>query len=124
MTKDEFVKNFQNNLWGLNDNPNMTTHLNFNKKEARELANAFLKTMEDAFSQDDFTELSFVGFGTFKAKTTAERVGRNPKTGEEVKIKPKKTVKFRVGKKVDEKLNPPVIEIPVKKTAKKTPKTK
>ena len=44
-------------------------------------------------------------FGTFEPAERAERTGRNPKTGETVNIKAKKTVKFKQSKIIKEKLN-------------------
>lgn len=42
--------------------------------------------------------VTLVGFGTFYVGKRAARKGRNPKTGEEIKIKASKTPKFRAGK--------------------------
>jgi DNA-binding protein HU-beta len=39
--------------------------------------------------------VGLVGFGTFKVKTRAARMGRNPKTGEQIKIAASKTVGFK-----------------------------
>ena len=43
-------------------------------------------------------KLTLVGFGTFSLATRKARRGRNPKTGQEIKIKASKTVKFTAGK--------------------------
>ena len=43
-------------------------------------------------------EVSIVGFGTFRVKKRAARVGRNPRTGESIKIKASKSVGFKAGK--------------------------
>ncbi|WP_391484032.1 HU family DNA-binding protein [Allofranklinella schreckenbergeri] len=42
--------------------------------------------------------VSIVGFGTFEVSLRAARKGRNPKTGEEIKIKKSRVPKFRAGK--------------------------
>jgi DNA-binding protein HU-beta len=42
--------------------------------------------------------VQLVGFGTFKIATRKARIGVNPKTGEKIKIKARKTVKFVPGK--------------------------
>lgn len=42
--------------------------------------------------------VSIVGFGTFEVSVRAARKGRNPRTGEEIKIKKAKVPKFRAGK--------------------------
>ena len=43
-------------------------------------------------------EVSIVGFGTFRVKTRAARTGRNPRTGEQIKIRASKSVGFKAGK--------------------------
>ncbi|MCC7005828.1 MAG: HU family DNA-binding protein [Ottowia sp.] len=50
-------------------------------------------------------EVSLVGFGTFAVGARAERMGRNPRTGEEIKIKAAKNPKFRPGKMLKDALN-------------------
>ena len=42
--------------------------------------------------------VSLAGFGSFNVSTRKARTGRNPQTGEEIKIKASKTVRFRPGK--------------------------
>ncbi|MBQ0937649.1 HU family DNA-binding protein [Ideonella paludis] len=49
--------------------------------------------------------VSIVGFGTFAVATRAARTGRNPKTGEAIKIKKAKVPKFRPGKGLKDALN-------------------
>jgi len=43
-------------------------------------------------------DVQLIGFGTFKSGKRAARLGRNPKTGAEIKISASKTVKFTAGK--------------------------
>ncbi|HUP21572.1 MAG TPA: HU family DNA-binding protein [Thermoanaerobaculia bacterium] len=45
------------------------------------------------------------GFGSFAISKRAARQGRNPKTGEAIKIKASKSVRFKVGKELKDKLN-------------------
>jgi DNA-binding protein HU-beta len=45
------------------------------------------------------------GFGSFAVSKRAARQGRNPKTGETIKIKASKSVRFKVGKELKDKLN-------------------
>jgi len=47
-------------------------------------------------------EVSLIGFGKFEIKQYAERKGRNPNSGEEIKIPAKKGVKFKPGKTLKE----------------------
>jgi DNA-binding protein HU-beta len=49
--------------------------------------------------------VTLVGFGTFAVTTRAARTGRNPRTGEEIKIKKAKVPKFRPGKALKEAVN-------------------
>ena len=49
--------------------------------------------------------VSLVGFGTFAVGKRAGRMGRNPKTGEAIKIKSAKVPKFRPGKALKDALN-------------------
>jgi nucleoid DNA-binding protein len=48
--------------------------------------------------------VQLVGFGTFKVANRKSRMGINPKTGEKIKIKASKSVKFSVGKDLKSKL--------------------
>ena len=48
---------------------------------------------------------TLAGFGTFTVSERKGRVGRNPQTGAEIHIQPKKVVRFRPGKELDELLN-------------------
>ena len=48
--------------------------------------------------------VQLIGFGTFKVAQRKARIGVNPKTGEKIKIKASRTVKFVVGKELKSKL--------------------
>lgn len=73
------------------------------KKRAGELVETFLSSIEEVLEKGD--NVQFVGWGSFEVKETKERTGRNPKTGEAIQIPAKKAVKFKVGKKLAEKVN-------------------
>jgi DNA-binding protein HU-beta len=49
--------------------------------------------------------VTLVGFGTFAPTKRSARTGRNPQTGETIKIKAKNGVRFKVGTDLDDKLN-------------------
>ena len=49
-------------------------------------------------AMEDGERINFAGFGSFSTIERASRIGRNPKTGEEVTIPPRRGVKFRPGK--------------------------
>jgi len=49
-------------------------------------------------------KVQLIGFGTFSVRKRAARKGRNPQTGDEIKIKASKTVGFKVGKKLKDRI--------------------
>jgi len=49
--------------------------------------------------------VTLVGFGTWGVTKRKARTGRNPQTGEAIKIKAKKAVRFKAGKQLDKALN-------------------
>lgn len=67
-----------------------------NKKEADAAVNAVIDSIKKALKKGD--KVSIVGFGTFSVTKRAARTGRNPQTGEAMKIKAKKVPKFTPGK--------------------------
>jgi len=66
------------------------------KKEAQAAVNCVFQSITKALKKKDTVTL--VGFGTFKVDKRKARKGRNPQTGEEIKIKAKKVPKFVPGK--------------------------
>ncbi|MEW6663384.1 MAG: HU family DNA-binding protein [Bacillota bacterium] len=70
------------------------------KKEAEKVVNAVFASMEEALAKGDKVQL--VGFGTFEVKERAARIGRNPKTGEEINIPATKVPSFKPGKSLKE----------------------
>ena len=73
------------------------------KAEAERKIDAILDTMEEALLSGD--SINFIGWGKLEVVNRAPRLGRNPKTGEEIKIEAKKTVKFKPGKTLVDKIN-------------------
>jgi DNA-binding protein HU-beta len=63
---------------------------------------AFIEGVTKALKAGD--KLTLVGFGTFSVSKRAARKGRNPFTGEEIKIKAKKVAKFKASKDLSGKL--------------------
>jgi nucleoid DNA-binding protein len=72
------------------------------KKQAEMAINSILSNIEGALKKGDTVTLT--GFGTFKVAKRKARTGRNPQTGETIKIKASKTVSFKAGKKLRESL--------------------
>ncbi|MGY0393927.1 MULTISPECIES: HU family DNA-binding protein [unclassified Fusobacterium] len=73
------------------------------KAEAERKFDSILEVLEESLKAGE--EINFIGWGKFEVVEKAERVGRNPKTGEEIVIPAKKTVKFKAGKNLVEKMN-------------------
>ncbi len=72
------------------------------KKRSEELVNEFLGLVEKTLVKGD--SVQFVGWGSFAVQKRAARNGRNPQTGKDIKIAAKKVVKFKVGKKLADKV--------------------
>jgi len=66
------------------------------KADAERSLNAFLEAVESTLVSDG--KLTLTGFGTFAVEERKARTGRNPRTGQEIKIPASKVVKFRPGK--------------------------
>ena len=66
------------------------------KTKAEEAINLLLEAIKTSVANGNTVQL--VGFGSFALGARAARMGRNPKTGEALKIAASKTVKFSVGK--------------------------
>ncbi|WP_338604541.1 HU family DNA-binding protein [Desulfoferula mesophila] len=70
-------------------------------KTAESAVNAIFNSIEQALAQGDRVEIR--GFGSFKLKDYEGYKGRNPKTGESIKVQPKKLPVFKVGKELKER---------------------
>ena len=66
------------------------------KKDAEAAITATVDAITEALTQGEKVQL--VGFGSFEVKTRAARVGRNPRTGEEIPISEAKLPVFKAGK--------------------------
>jgi len=72
--------------------------LGLNKREAKELVEAFFEEIRFSLEQGQHVKLS--GFGNFDLRNKNQRPGRNPKTGEEIPISARRVVTFRPGQKL------------------------
>lgn len=72
--------------------------LGLNKREAKEIVEAFFEEVRQALENNEQVKLS--GFGNFDLRDKNERPGRNPKTGEEIPISARRVVTFRPGQKL------------------------
>lgn len=76
---------------------------NLNKKTADAAVAAVFEAIEEALAAGEKVQL--IGFGTFEVKERAERIGRNPATGAEIKIAACKYPAFSAGAKLKDKVN-------------------
>jgi integration host factor subunit alpha len=72
-------------------------HVGLNKREAKEMVEAFFEEIRTALEHGDIVKLS--GFGNFSVRDKASRPGRNPKTGEMVPIAARRVVAFHASQK-------------------------
>lgn len=63
------------------------------RNESADLVESVLQHVSDALVSGESVKIS--SFGTFSIREKAERIGRNPKTGEEVPIHPRRVLSFR-----------------------------
>lgn len=73
------------------------------KKDTEAMLKAFIDVTTKAVKKGD--KIQLVGFGTFEQTKRAARTGRNPQTGEEIKIKAAKLPKFTAGKAFKDAVN-------------------
>lgn len=73
------------------------------KKDAEKALKAFMESVQDTLSKGEKVQL--VGFGTYEVKERAARVGRNPKTREEIQIPASKVPVFKAGKDLKDLVN-------------------
>lgn len=73
------------------------------KADARKVVDGVFAAIADAASKGD--EVSLNGFGKFKVKDVPAREGRNPATGEAMKIAASRKLSFAAAKAVKDKLN-------------------
>lgn len=77
--------------------------INIPIREAGSITNTLIDTMSEALANGESIEIR--GFGSFVVKEYESYTGRNPKTGEKIKVSPKKLPFFKVGKELREQVN-------------------
>ncbi len=90
MNKADFIE-------AIADNAEMT------KADAGRAVDAMIAAVTKALKKGDTVTL--VGFGTFSVRKRAARTGRNPRTGENIKIKASKNPTFKAGKALKDAVN-------------------
>ncbi len=73
------------------------------KKEAHDLVEVLFDTMKQTFAEGESVKIS--GFGTFNVRKKLARRGRNPKTGEDLEITPRRVITFRVSNQLKEEID-------------------
>ena len=73
------------------------------KKKAEDVVNLIFDSMVNAMKEGDRIEIR--GFGSFVVKEYGAYTGRNPRTGESIKVSPKKLPFFKVGKELKERVD-------------------
>ncbi len=69
-----------------------------NKREAKDMVEAFFEEVRSSLESGDTVKLS--GFGNFQLRDKPQRPGRNPKTGEEIPITARRVVTFHASQKL------------------------
>ena len=81
----------------------MSDETNLTQKDVEKVLNSFVNQVSSALAKNDKVQL--VGFGTFETRERAERTGRNPQTGAEMKIPASVVPAFKAGKALKENVN-------------------
>lgn len=81
----------------------LSKELNLPISETMGIISTILDSMTNALVNDDNIEIR--GFGSFTVRHYESYTGKNPKTGEETEVKPKRLPFFKVGKDLKEAVN-------------------
>ncbi len=80
----------------------IASEVGITKAQVEKAVDGFVSAVSAALSGGD--KITLVGFGTFSVGLRSQREGRNPRTGEKIKIPASKVVKFKAGKALSEKV--------------------
>jgi DNA-binding protein HU-beta len=81
----------------------MSDRSGISKSHCTKVLDSFMEAVESALKSGD--DVRLVGFGTFSVSKRAAMKGRNPRTGQEIKIAASKRPKFKPGKNLIDALN-------------------
>lgn len=73
------------------------------RNDSAQLVDVILEEISQALIRNEMVKLS--SFGSFQVRSKAQRIGRNPKTGEEVPILPRRVLVFRASHVLKDKIN-------------------
>jgi integration host factor subunit alpha len=76
--------------------------LGLSRSDSLSMVESILEHMSDALEKGENVKIS--GFGTFLLRDKAQRIGRNPKTGVEVPITPRRVLTFRASQMLKERI--------------------
>ena len=91
MTRSELIMKVYEDLEG------------YTRKQTEIIVETFFDAIKSALMKGEKVELR--GFGNFKVKTRKPRQARNPKTGEQVEVPPRRVIHFKPGRELKEALN-------------------
>lgn len=77
-------------------------NLGLNKRESKDMVEAFFTEIADTLTAGQWVKLS--GFGNFQLRDKPQRPGRNPKTGEEIPISARRVVTFHPSQKLKDEV--------------------
>ncbi len=92
MTKADIIERVYDNLGGLS------------KKESAEIVEFLFETLKDTLERSEKIKIS--GFGNFVVRNKKERIGRNPQTGTEIRIAPRRVLTFKPSQVLKNAINP------------------
>lgn len=81
----------------------MSKETNLTKKDIETVLNSFVNVVSNELAKKEKVQL--VGFGTFETRERSARTGRNPQTGEELKIEASTVPAFKAGKALKDIVN-------------------
>ncbi|CAN5684940.1 HU family DNA-binding protein [soil metagenome] len=81
----------------------VASETSLSKADAGRAVDAVVAAITGALKRGD--SVSLIGFGTFDVRARAARTGRNPRTGEEIKIAASKNPAFKAGKALKDAVN-------------------
>ena len=91
IVKSDLLKQFRDNF------------PNFQKKHLNKIFDIFIDEIKASLKRGESVEIR--SFGRFSVKVHKDKIGRNPKTGEKIKVPQKKIIRFKMAKEIFSKIN-------------------
>jgi len=91
IVKSDLLKQFRDNF------------PNFQKKDLNKIFEIFVNEIKNSLKNGESVEIR--SFGRFSVKIHKDKLARNPKTGEKIKIPQKKIIRFKMAKEIFNKIN-------------------